>query len=39
MVIGDVPLEETLAGGVLILVTLILHTLVGFRLGENNARS
>ena len=30
MVIGEVPPEATLAGGVLILATLILHTVVGF---------
>ena len=30
LVIGEVPPEATLAGGVLILVTLVLHTLVGF---------
>jgi drug/metabolite transporter (DMT)-like permease len=31
MVFGEVPPETTLAGGVLILATLTLHTVVGFR--------
>lgn len=30
LVIGEVPPEATLAGGVLILATLVLHTVVGF---------
>lgn len=34
MVYGEVPPEATLAGGLLILATLILHTVVGFMKGE-----
>ena len=37
MVIGEVPPEATLAGGVLILVTLILHTVVGFMRDADSA--
>ena len=33
LVIGEVPPEATLVGGVLILVTLIMHTIVGLRRG------
>ncbi len=39
LVIGEVPPEATLAGGVLILVTLILHTIVGFMRDEDSVRS
>ena len=37
MVIGEVPPEATLAGGVLILVTLIVHTVVGFKRDSSSA--
>jgi drug/metabolite transporter (DMT)-like permease len=37
MVFGELPPEATLAGGVLILITLIVHTIVGFRRGEQSA--
>lgn len=37
MVIGEVPPEATLVGGVLILVTLILHTVVGFMRDADSA--
>jgi drug/metabolite transporter (DMT)-like permease len=36
MVFGELPPEATLAGGILILVTLVLHTIVGFRRREKS---